>query len=65
MNAFTSPSNSVLVKLGGHLYNGCGSYMSAFGEVAEWTKALAWRASRQVLNLSRGFKSHPLRQICL
>ena len=35
--------------------------LSIFGEVAEWTKALALSASRQVYNLSRGFKSHPLR----
>jgi hypothetical protein len=35
------------------------------GEMAEWSKALAWRASRWATNLSRGFESLSLRQTFL
>ena len=33
----------------------------AFGEVAEWSKALAWKVSNIPKGV-RGFESHPLRQ---
>ena len=43
------------------ILNGARRQIALYGEMAEWTKALAWKASRRGKTSSRGFESLSLR----